>query len=112
MSNESTPPTKPSLKQRLEEHVAEYGMIALIIYLSISALTILGFYIAITAGFRSGDSDSGTVGTLVAAWLAAKLTMPLRLGATLVLTPIVAALYHKFRPHKAPKKDDDDEKST
>ena len=96
---------KPTLKQRLEEHLAEYGPIALVIYLSISALTIAGFYIAIKTGFHSGESSSGTAGTLLAAWLAAKLTLPLRIGATFVLTPIGAAIMHKFGKGK-PKRPD------
>ena len=99
---------KPSLKQRLEDHLAEYGPIALVIYLSLSALTILGFYIAIKSGLRSGDSTSGDAGTLLAAWLAAKITLPLRIGATFLLTPIVVALLHKFRPKAQPQSTSDE----
>lgn len=102
------PIQKTSLKQRLEEHLAEYGPIALVIYLSLSALTILGFYVAIKSGLRSGDSTSGDAGTLLAAWLAAKITLPLRIGATFILTPIAAAVLHKFRP-KSPAKEISDE---
>ncbi len=91
---------KPSLKQRLEEHLAEYGPIALVIYLTISALTITGFYIAIKTGLRS-DSSTGTAGTLLAAWLASKLTLPLRIGATFILTPIAATIMHKFGKGKS-----------
>jgi len=90
-------PSKPTLKARLEEHLSEYGPIALVIYLSVSALTITGFYIAISTGLSDGDSSSWSFGSLVAAWLAAKLTLPLRIGATFVLTPIAASLLIKLR---------------
>ncbi|MBL4632374.1 MAG: hypothetical protein JKY56_00800, partial [Kofleriaceae bacterium] len=51
------------------------------------------------------DSSTGTAGTLLAAWLAAKLTLPLRIGATFVLTPIAAAVMHKFGKGKSKSPD-------
>ena len=88
---------KPSLKVRLQEHLAEYGKIALVIYFSIFLLTYCAFYIAIKSGIHLGDSAAGTSGTYFAAWVATKLTQPFRIGGTFVLTPIVAAVVHKVR---------------
>jgi hypothetical protein len=102
---------KPTLKERLQEHVAEYGSIALVVYFSISALTILGFYVAIKTGANVGDSAAGSSGSLFAAWVAAKITLPLRIGATFILTPIVAAIMHKIKGKPSPKSADDADES-
>lgn len=88
---------KPPIKERLQELMAEYGSIALIVFFSLFVLTYMGFYLAIEAGVDVGDSTAGATGTYVAAWLATKLTMPLRIGATLLLTPLVAFVWHKIR---------------
>lgn len=88
---------KLSLKERLQEHLAEYGKLALIIFFSIFVLTYSGFYIAIKSGIDLGDSAAGSGGTFFAAWVATKLTMPFRIGGTLLLTPIAAAVLHKVR---------------
>lgn len=79
---------------KLEAVVAEYGMIAFIVYFTIFGLTITGFAMAINAGVEV-DSVAGTTGVWGAAWLATKLTQPLRIGATLLLTPLVAAAWHR-----------------
>ena len=90
------------MKERLQEQLAEYGGIALTIFLLIFALTYLGFFAAIKAGAKVGDSAAGNTGTFVAAWLATKLTMPLRVAATLVLTPLAAAIMSRLRRAPAP----------
>lgn len=95
---------KPSLKERLQEHLAEYGKLALIIYFSIFLLTYCAFYIAIKTGIHLGDSAAGSSGTYFAAWVATKLTQPFRIGGTLLLTPIVAAIIHKVRGKPRPSK--------
>lgn len=88
------------MKERLQEHLAEYGGIALTIFLSIFALTYIGFFVAIKTGADVGDSAAGSTGTFVAAWLATKLTMPIRVAATLVLTPLAASVVR--RPKRTP----------
>ncbi len=103
---------KPSVKERLQDLAAEYGKIAFVVYFSISALTILGFYVAIKTGVDVGDSTAGSSGALFAAWIAAKLTWPLRLGATFFLTPIVAALVHKIQGKPTPPKGASDEQES
>jgi len=92
------------MKKRLEAVFAEYGAIAITIYLVIFGLTIAGFATAISAGFDV-EGVAGSTGTLGAAWLATKLTQPLRIGATLVLTPLVAGVIRRVRgePPKAAK---------
>jgi len=84
------------MKDKLQKLISEYGRIAFAVYLSIFALTMLGFGLAIAQGFEV-DGVSSTAGTLGAAWVATKLTQPLRIGATLVLTPMVGAVINRRR---------------
>ncbi len=83
---------------KLKEHFAEYGRIAIITYFTIFFATVAGFAIAI------GGSGEGAWawGTLGAAWLATKATQPLRIGATLAVTPVVAAVWHRLRGRTPP----------
>jgi hypothetical protein len=92
------------LKERLAAHFAEYGKIAIYTYFTLSILAIIGFSIAIGVGVAP-SSATGVLGTIGAGWLAAKATLPLRILATLALTPLVAYLWHKWRP-PAPPQDD------
>ncbi len=106
----ATPPPKPSLKERLKTIVKDYPKIAIITYLSLSAIAIAGFSIAIGIGAEPSTA-TGVLGVIGAGWLAAKVTVPLRILATLGLTPPIAALLQKFRPRKPepPPLDDDDD---
>jgi hypothetical protein len=103
-----------AVRQRLKDLLAEYGRIALVVYLAIFAATWSGFAIAIGAGFDV-DSAAGGTGVIGAAWVATKLTQPLRIGATLLATPVVAGVWHRVRgrrpaveaaPAPAPSSDD------
>lgn len=89
--------TKLPLKDRLKALLAEYGKVAMITYFSIFALVWVGFAIAIRSGVKV-DSSAGTAGTIGAAYLATKLTQPLRILATLVLTPLIGKLVQRFGP--------------
>ncbi len=96
----NTPKEKPKLlKDRLQDHIAEYGRLAFIIFLSLGVMSLIGFYIAIKAGIDVGEDAGGTASALAGAWVANKLTMPIRIGATLVLTPIIARILR--RPKKS-----------
>lgn len=87
-------------RQRYDALVERYGKIAVITYLTIFATVLLGFWAAVSAGAdlasgfqKLGFDTSGASsqsGTLVVAYAFTKLTQPLRIGATLVLTPLVA----------------------
>ena len=103
------PPPKPTLKQRLKAHFAEYGSIAIYTYLTLSILTIIGFSIAIGAGVAP-SSATGLFGVIGAGWVAAKATMPLRILATLGLTPLIATLLQRRK--KAAPPDDDETEAT
>ena len=83
--------SKPSIKDRLKKLLTEYGKLALVVYLAIFALVYTGFFLSISVGVGE-TGTAGKVGTFGAAWLATKVTQPLRIGATLLLTPLVARL--------------------
>jgi hypothetical protein len=84
------------MTERLKALIAEYGRLALVIYASLFVLTLAGFAIAIRFGVQV-EGTAGAAGTLGAAWVATKVTQPLRIGATLLLTPIVSALVARVR---------------
>ena len=84
------------MKARFEALLREYGKIALVTYISIFAVVIASFFVAITAGFEVEGVASG-MGTLGAAWLATKVTQPVRILATLILTPVLARIARRFR---------------
>lgn len=93
------PAPKPSRKQRLSTLFAEYGRIAIASYLVVSALTIAAFSIAIGIGFEPSTA-TGVVEVIGAGWLAAKVTVPLRILVVLVITPPIGALLSRRRAKK------------
>ena len=83
---------KPPLKERLKKLFDQYGRIALITYFSIFGLVLAGFAVAVHFGVQL-EGTSGAAGTLGMAYAATKLTQPLRILATLVLTPLLGRLF-------------------
>ena len=83
-------------REKLKSLLAEYGNVAIGTYLVIWVLTLAGFAIAISLGIDVEGAASG-LGLAGATWLATKLTQPLRIAGTLVLTPVVAAVLRKVR---------------
>ena len=82
------------MRKTLKNILAEYGTVALVLYLVIFGLVLCGTWVALRAGW-SPASASGKAGTFAAAYIITKLTQPLRIGLTVVLTPFVAKLYDK-----------------
>ncbi len=83
------------MKGKLKELIELYGSTALICYLVIFIVSMVGFYIIIQAGvdlnsysFFSGKLAS--TGTIVLAWAATKVIQPFRIALTFLITPIVA----------------------
>ena len=86
----------PRVKKTVQKLLAEYGTVALVVYFAIFFAVLGGFWLAIRFGWRP-TSAAGNVGTLAAAYIATKVTQPIRIAATLVITPIVAKLYERVR---------------
>ena len=82
------------LLARFKNLIVEYGVIALVVHYVIFAVVIVGFWAAIRAGYET-ESAAGGAGTWAAAYIAAKVTQPLRIIATLALTPLIAKLYER-----------------
>ena len=88
------------MKKTLKHVLTEYGTVALVLYLVIFAVVLGGSWLALRAGWAPA-SASGKAGTFAAAYIITKLTQPLRIGATVILTPIVAKLWDKLWPRAA-----------
>jgi hypothetical protein len=82
---------KPPLTLRLKELLSEFGSYAVWTYFGIFALVFVAFVLAIRLGFHPATT-AGSAGVFGSAYLATKLTQPLRIAATLFLTPIVVKL--------------------
>jgi hypothetical protein len=100
---DSTPETsapaadgKPSLKQRFKTLIAESGAIVLWVYFGIFGLVLVSTAMALEMGVKL-DGVAGAAGIWGAAYLFTKLTQPLRIAATLAITPAVATLLRRFR---------------
>ena len=87
---------------RFRDLILEYGIIALIVHYVIFAIVIVGFWLAIRTGWEP-SSAVGTVGTWGAAYIAAKITQPLRIIATLALTPFIARAYERMTGRPRPR---------
>ena len=89
--------TRPRfVKKTVQKLLAEYGTVAVIVYFVIFFAVLGAFWVAIRFGWRP-SSAAGSVGTFAAAYIATKLTQPLRIAATLIVTPVVAKLYERVR---------------
>jgi hypothetical protein len=85
--------------EKFKQLMEEYGSIAIGVYLTIFVLVIGGFFVSFQ--WLSGtESAAGTGATLGAAWLATKGTQPLRIGATLALTPLVGGIFKRWKKDK------------
>ena len=95
------------MRKSFKDLLAEYGAIAVIVYFTIFFAVWVGAWAAIQRGVdlhalaaRVGLSANGTVANLgawAAAYLFTKLLQPIRIGVTLLLTPIVARVYERTR---------------
>ncbi|MBA2707786.1 MAG: hypothetical protein H0U59_08300 [Gemmatimonadaceae bacterium] len=82
------------MRSTLQQIMAKYGAIAVVIYLTIFTLVLGGSYFAIRLGWAP-TSIASNAGIFTAAYLFTKLTQPLRIAATAMLTPIVGRLWRR-----------------
>ncbi|RYZ09786.1 MAG: hypothetical protein EOO73_02580 [Myxococcales bacterium] len=88
-------------REKLKALLEEYGRVAIWTYLVIWLTVLAGFAIAISAGMNVSTTTGGA-GVLLSAWVATKLTQPLRIAGTLAATPVIASLLKKYRRPAAP----------
>ncbi len=82
------------MRKTFKHLMTEYGVVAVVVYFTIFFAVLAGFYFALRLGWHP-ESVTGGVGTFAAAYIATKLTQPLRIAATLALTPLLAKLYER-----------------
>jgi hypothetical protein len=77
------------LKERFSVLISEYGPVAFTIYFVLFGLSLAGFAVAFRFGFEGFSSRgvTGGLGLVAASWAATKVIQPLRILATLALTP-------------------------
>lgn len=101
MVDPKIPAAKRSYRDRFNHLLAEWGQLVLWVYFGIFAIVLVSFAVAIQLGFGV-EGAAGTAGTWGAAYVATKLTQPLRIAATLIITPALAALLRRVRKQPAP----------
>jgi hypothetical protein len=77
------------MRRTLKKIFAEYGPIAVAVYLTVFFLVLFGAWGAINAGWQPSGMGAN-VGAFTAAYLVTKVTYPFRIAATLAMTPVVA----------------------
>ena len=97
------------MASKMETMLAQYGRIGIIVYFSIFFLTLFGFWTLLTAGVDirtwSFFSNLGDVGPMGLAYAATKLTQPIRIGLTVVCTPLIDRFFPSD-PHKPNENED------
>ena len=84
------------MRKTLKTVLAEYGAIAVVVYLILFALVLVGSYFAIRLGWAP-SSNAGRAGTWTAAYIVTKIAQPLRIAATVVIATFIGKLLEKRR---------------
>jgi hypothetical protein len=84
------------VRKTAQRLLAEYGVAAVIVYFTIFFAVLFGAWALIRAGWQP-SSAAGGVGTFTAAYLVTKVAQPLRIAATIALTPLVARAWDRLR---------------
>lgn len=89
------------MRKTLKNIFAEYGAIAVVVYLSIFFIVLIGAWLGIRLGWAPGGV-AGAAGTWTAAYIVTKITQPLRIGATVLLTTFIGRLWDRRKPKELP----------
>lgn len=90
------------MKKTLKEILTEYGAIAVVVYLTLFAIVLITSYLAIRSGWKT-TSTAGSAGTWAAAYIVTKITQPLRIAATVILSAFIGRLWERRRSSLNPK---------
>jgi len=82
------------MRKTLKNILAEYGAIAVVVYLALFTIVFVGSYFAIRLGWTPG-STAGQAGAWTAAYIVTKIAQPLRIGATVVITTFIGRMWDK-----------------
>ena len=80
------------MRKTLKNILAEYGMIAVVVYLLLFTIVFVGSYFAIRLGWTPG-SVAGQAGAWTAAYIVTKVAQPLRIAGTVLITTFVGRLW-------------------
>lgn len=84
------------MRKTLKNILAEYGAIAVVVYLAIFTGVFVGSYFAIRLGWTPGGI-AGKAGAWTAAYVVTKIAQPLRIGATILITTFIGRLWENRR---------------
>ena len=100
------------MRKTFKHMLATYGMVAVVVYFTIFFAVLFGSWFAIEQGVdvaavaaRLGlpiNRALAGVGTFTLAYLFTKVLQPLRIVATLALTPLLSRLYQRVTGRAAP----------
>jgi hypothetical protein len=85
-----------SLKARYQQLLSDYGYGAFGVWFTIFLATWGGFYVGIQTGMEL-EGAAASAGTIGGAYVMTQATKPIRIVATLVLTPIVVGGWRRMR---------------
>ena len=80
------------MRKTLKNVFAEYGAIAVVVYLTLFTIVLVGSYFAIRLGWTPGGV-AGQAGAWTAAYLVTKIAQPLRIAATVLITTFLGRLW-------------------
>ena len=89
------------MKKTLREVLSEYGAIAVVVYLVLFALVLIGSFFAIRFGWTTRSAAS-TAGVWTAAYIVTKLTQPFRIAATVLLSAFIGRMWERRRKPETP----------
>ena len=84
------------MRKTLKAILAEYGAIAVVLYLTLFFVVFIGAYVAIRLGWGP-SSVAANAGAWTAAYIVTKITQPLRIAGTVVLTTFLGRLWDRRR---------------
>ena len=85
------------MRKTLKNIFAEYGAIAVVVYLALFFIVFIGAWMGIRLGWAPGGV-AGAAGTWTAAYIVTKITQPLRIGATVLLTTFIGKFWRRANP--------------
>ena len=85
------------MKKTLKEILTEYGAIAVAVYLALFAIVLIGAWAGIRLGWAPGGV-MGNAGAWTAAYIVTKITQPLRIAATVIITTFIGKLWKREKP--------------
>lgn len=92
----SSPPSPH--QERLKRLFVEYGVLGIAVHYALYVLVLLGFVLVLLRRQPAAALISTeTVGVLAAAYVANKLTLPLRVLGTVTLTPLLRTVWRRRR---------------